>query len=141
MSTAEVTINDLCSDGRADIYHGHCFLSKGASLMNRWLTSIRLLFRRLLVDRSARQVELENIELRARLNWMRKAIEVQRAHVLDRVPRQFIAADLHRLKTEWRIAKETGWTISYIRSLPLHERNEIVRQINEDDAERARLLR
>lgn len=62
--------------------------------MKRWIESIRLLLRRIFNECPAHAVELENLALRARINWMRTAIEDKRRLVLEGLPRRYIAEEL-----------------------------------------------
>jgi hypothetical protein len=62
--------------------------------MNRWLESIRLPLRRIFNECPAHAMELENIALRARVNWMRAAIEDKRRLILEGLPPRYIAEEL-----------------------------------------------
>lgn len=82
--------------------------------MKRWFTSFTLLLRRLFNTRPAHQVELENVALRARINWMRKAIKATHFRVLNNIPRSIIAAEI-----EWILEQDASEaTLSSSATLP-----------------------
>ncbi|HEX8746838.1 MAG TPA: hypothetical protein VF717_06525 [Pyrinomonadaceae bacterium] len=69
--------------------------------MSQWLTSLKLLLRRLFNERPIHQVEAENAALRARVKWLRLSMEATSRDVQNQIPRTVIAKEI-----AWRLEQD-----------------------------------